>query len=83
MVPSDVIVSLVLLEDEQNYRQADIEKKALRSQMSQEVSPKPWMTTNLACHYMKFAAGSYGWPMYIFKAPSATFGLVSVIARSR
>lgn len=29
-------------------------------------TPKPWMTTDLMHHYMKFAMASYGWPLFIF-----------------
>ncbi|XP_022255756.1 sn1-specific diacylglycerol lipase beta-like isoform X2 [Limulus polyphemus] len=25
-----------------------------------------WMTINIACHFMKFARGSYGWPMFMY-----------------
>lgn len=27
---------------------------------------KPWMSVDLMWHYMKYAMGSYGWPLYIF-----------------
>lgn len=29
-------------------------------------TPKEWMTTEIMTHYMKFAMGSYGWPLYMF-----------------
>lgn len=29
-------------------------------------TPKPWMTTELMHHYMKFAMASYGWPAFMF-----------------
>ncbi|XP_063446477.1 diacylglycerol lipase-beta-like isoform X1 [Mytilus trossulus] len=30
------------------------------------VKPKPWMTTKMMFHYMRYASASYGWPFYIF-----------------
>ena len=47
------------------------------------MAPKPWMAVDMATHYMKFAAGSYGWSMYVFSKPSATYGLIRVLFSSR
>ena len=47
------------------------------------MAPKPWMAVDMATHYMKFAAGSYGWSMYVFSKPSATYGLMRVLFSSR
>ncbi|KAK3090708.1 hypothetical protein FSP39_013912 [Pinctada imbricata] len=33
---------------------------------SRPTEPQPWMTMDLITHYMKFALGSYGWPLYVF-----------------
>ncbi|XP_071128311.1 diacylglycerol lipase-beta-like [Mytilus edulis] len=30
------------------------------------VKPKPWMTTKMMFHYMRYASASYGWPFYLF-----------------
>ena len=93
VVPSDVMMALVLLKHEQEDRMSYItrEVKAVSrdghsvssGKSSSPVTPAPWMNIDLASHYMKFAAGSYGWPMYVFKSPSAGFGLAKVLSRSR
>ena len=50
------------------------------------VSPEEFLTLSaedLAHHYMKFAAGAYGWPLHIFSDPLASFGLFKVLHKAR
>lgn len=32
-------------------------------------APCTWMTVHNATHYMKYAMGSYGWPLYVYMNP--------------
>jgi len=41
------------------------------------------MNVHEAKHYMKYAGGVYGWPMYTLKGPLAMFNLASVLFKSR
>ena len=32
-------------------------------------NPKTWMNISNATHYMKYAMGSYGWPLFVYMNP--------------
>jgi len=80
VAPSDIVTAMALLEDEQCER-----KKALTESLS-TISPihhAKWMSEEQAHHYCKYACGAYGWPMYLFCSPFASFALLKVLSKGR
>jgi len=75
-VASDVTVGLLLVQEEQKRRRnncsdiASIPYSALVAPeiepISQPHQPEDWMTIPLAYHFMNFAMGSYGWPLFVY-----------------
>ncbi|XP_076332276.1 diacylglycerol lipase-beta-like isoform X2 [Tachypleus tridentatus] len=78
LVPSDIVVGLVLLHTKQFQK---LQAASLtRDQPNTDITTGPcssvitntptqeqeWMTIETACHFMKFARGSYGWPMFMY-----------------
>ena len=86
LVPLDVVAAMVQLQGHQAPRWNDLMNTVFSeatTASSSTVTHQPWMTTELAAHYMRFAAGCYGWPMYVFRSPLAGYGLAKVLASSR
>ncbi|XP_015905728.1 diacylglycerol lipase-beta [Parasteatoda tepidariorum] len=91
LVPSDIAVGLILLQQKQAAENANRVSTSQHSENYSIQSPDSltstgavqgsiisspgvltppanqfWMTLELACHFMKFAEGSYGWPMFLY-----------------
>ena len=47
------------------------------------LTPASWMTSQMAAHYMRFAAACYGWSVYSSSSFSAAWGLLKVVIRGR
>lgn len=45
------------------------------------IDPSPWMSIHNATHYMKYAMGSYGWPLYAFM--NLPFGCCKLLCKCR
>ncbi|XP_078347675.1 diacylglycerol lipase-beta-like isoform X2 [Oculina patagonica] len=72
LVPSDVAVGLILLQEEQEREHAEKRTKGEILQKGTPVNlsdPKEKSLVEDAAHFMKFALGSYGWPLYMFMNP--------------
>lgn len=85
IVPSDLMVALMILTKEQKERNTMLRRQVLGTGSIPAHHPKmrQWMTPENAAHYMRFACGCYGWPMYVFSTPLASFGLMKVLMRGR
>lgn len=72
LVPSDIAVGLILLQDEQEQEQAERRTKGEILQKGTPVNLSDSKEKSLVCdaaYFMKFALGSYGWPLYMFMNP--------------
>ncbi|XP_052059315.1 diacylglycerol lipase-beta-like [Mytilus californianus] len=82
LVPTDIAAGLILVHKDQEKQISDLPSisydtftngaasrsngQASTSTEECNVKPKPWMTTKMMFHYMRYASASYGWPFYIF-----------------
>ncbi|CAC5378638.1 DAGL [Mytilus coruscus] len=82
LVPTDIAAGLILVHKDQEKQISDLpcisydtftngaasrsNGQASTSTEECNVKPKPWMTTKMMFHYMRYASASYGWPFYIF-----------------
>ncbi|XP_061191420.1 diacylglycerol lipase-beta-like isoform X2 [Saccostrea echinata] len=79
LVPTDIAAGLILVQRDQEklfnsggksyntFAELQTSVKApVGSSNDTPIGPTPWMTSTNMHHYMKYAAGSYGWPMYMF-----------------
>ncbi|RMX38306.1 hypothetical protein pdam_00010928 [Pocillopora damicornis] len=72
IVASDVAVGLILLQEEQDHEQMERKMKGENLQKGTPVNlsdPKEKSLVQDATHFMQFALGSYGWPLYVFMNP--------------
>lgn len=72
IVASDVAVGLILLQEEQDREQMERKMKGENLQKGTPVNlsdPKEKSLVQDATHFMQFALGSYGWPLYVFMNP--------------
>ncbi|KAK2149807.1 hypothetical protein LSH36_436g06032 [Paralvinella palmiformis] len=86
LVTTDMIAALMILVKDQDERFSQIAQNCQKPSFTQPQlaqSPQKWMNISEAAHYMKYAAGSYGWPMYIWSSPLALWGLGKVLLHSR
>lgn len=86
IVPTDIMAAMVLLEQEQLKMKHDsCESLATSSPryVRYAVQPREWMNIPRARHFMTFACGAYGWPLYVFSRPLATVALLQVAAKAR
>lgn len=79
LVPTDIAAGLILVQKDQEKISAGCGRSyntftELSTSVKQPVSspsdvplgPAPWMTSKNMHHYMNYAVGSYGWPMFMF-----------------
>ena len=78
-------MALLILENQQEERKQQLTRQLVNNSLTLGEQPKvrSWMNPEVASHYMKFACGCYGWPMYVFKSPLASLGLMKVLTRGR
>ncbi|XP_056017881.1 diacylglycerol lipase-beta-like isoform X2 [Ostrea edulis] len=77
LVATDIAAGLILVQKEQEkltntgksyntFAKPSTGIKPVGGSGDSPCGPAPWMTTNNMHHFMKYAAGSYGWPMYMY-----------------
>nr|XP_022316925.1 sn1-specific diacylglycerol lipase beta-like isoform X2 [Crassostrea virginica] len=79
LVPTDIAAGLILVQKDQEKLSSTggrsyntftelttNVKQPLASPTDAPLGPAPWMTTTNMYHYMNYAVGSYGWPMFMF-----------------
>ncbi|KAK6187867.1 hypothetical protein SNE40_005799 [Patella caerulea] len=91
LVPTDIAAGLILVKKQQAWSASQLISVVIDSPSSSNLQPqntsrriqppKPWMTIKLMRHYMTFAAGSYGWPYYVYN--NLGTGLCKILKRSR